>query len=143
LIRDGLYAERVEILVIGRHGLITDGFLAGGCHRHYGHGLITSKIVVVTVGTADSNSRRDGKKDTQKMQNSEKIPTEGVEYQQGELAGYSLRVYCTSLQYPKDHWIDAACVGESGREVFIPKTITPLIITAKGRGSRQKCSMNT
>jgi len=48
----------------------------------------------------------------------------------------------TKQKYPKDHWIDAACVGESGGEVFIPKTITPLIITAKGRGSRQKCSMN-
>jgi 5-methylcytosine-specific restriction endonuclease McrA len=44
--------------------------------------------------------------------------------------------------YQKDHWIDAACVGESGSEVFIQKTITPLNIRAKGRGSRQKCSMN-
>ncbi len=48
----------------------------------------------------------------------------------------------TSCGYPKDHWIDAACVGESGSDVFIPKMITPLIITAKGRGSRQKCRMN-
>jgi 5-methylcytosine-specific restriction endonuclease McrA len=46
------------------------------------------------------------------------------------------------LGYSKDHWIDAACVGESGSHVVIPKTITPLIITAKGRGSRQKCRMN-
>jgi len=44
--------------------------------------------------------------------------------------------------YKKDHWLDAACVGESGSHVVIPKAITPLIITAKGRGSRQKCSMN-
>ncbi|HDN26418.1 MAG TPA: HNH endonuclease [Thioploca sp.] len=48
----------------------------------------------------------------------------------------------TQQGYPKDHWIDAACVGESGNNVIIPKAITPLIITAKGRGSRQKCSMN-
>jgi 5-methylcytosine-specific restriction endonuclease McrA len=46
------------------------------------------------------------------------------------------------LGYSKDHWIDAACVGESGAQVVIPQTITPLTITAKGRGSRQKCSMN-
>ncbi len=46
------------------------------------------------------------------------------------------------LGYSKDHWIDAACVGESGAQVVIPPAITPLIITAKGRGSRQKCSMN-
>ncbi|OQY55571.1 MAG: HNH endonuclease [Candidatus Parabeggiatoa sp. nov. 2] len=46
------------------------------------------------------------------------------------------------LGYLKDHWIDAACVGESGSQVVIPKAITPLIITSKGRGSRQKCRMN-
>jgi hypothetical protein len=46
------------------------------------------------------------------------------------------------LGYSKDHWIDAACVGESGAKVLIPPAITPLIITAKGRGSRQKCRMN-
>jgi 5-methylcytosine-specific restriction endonuclease McrA len=46
------------------------------------------------------------------------------------------------LGYSKDHWIDAACVGESGAQVVIPPAITPLIITAKGRGSRQKCRMN-
>ena len=46
------------------------------------------------------------------------------------------------LGYSKDHWIDAACVGESGGKVVISQAITPLIITAKGRGSRQKCSMN-
>jgi 5-methylcytosine-specific restriction endonuclease McrA len=48
----------------------------------------------------------------------------------------------TQQDYPKDHWIDAACVGESGAQVVIPPAITPLIITAKGRGSRQKCRMN-
>jgi 5-methylcytosine-specific restriction endonuclease McrA len=48
----------------------------------------------------------------------------------------------TQQGYPKDHWIDAACVGESGAQVIIPTAITPLIITAKGRGSRQKCRMN-
>ena len=46
------------------------------------------------------------------------------------------------LGYSKDHWIDAACVGESGAQVLISPAITPLIITAKGRGSRQKCRMN-
>jgi hypothetical protein len=46
------------------------------------------------------------------------------------------------LGYSKDHWIDAAGKGESGAQVVIPTAITPLIITAKGRGSRQKCRMN-
>jgi 5-methylcytosine-specific restriction endonuclease McrA len=41
--------------------------------------------------------------------------------------------------YVKDHWIDAACVGESGAKVSIPTTLRPLTITARGRGSRQMC----
>lgn len=44
--------------------------------------------------------------------------------------------------YAKDHWIDAACVGRSGERVYISKTLRPLVITAKGRGSRQKCQVN-
>lgn len=41
-----------------------------------------------------------------------------------------------SQGYPKDHWIDAACVGASGETVSL-KGITPLSITATGRGQRQ------
>jgi 5-methylcytosine-specific restriction endonuclease McrA len=44
--------------------------------------------------------------------------------------------------YPKDHWIDAACVGESGKDVYIPPFLTPLTIKAIGRGSRQSCRMD-
>lgn len=39
--------------------------------------------------------------------------------------------------YAKDHWIDAACVGETGAAVFIPAGFTPLLIKATGRGSHQ------
>jgi 5-methylcytosine-specific restriction endonuclease McrA len=38
---------------------------------------------------------------------------------------------------PKAHWIDAACVGESTPLVLTTATITPLLITAQGHGSRQ------
>jgi len=48
----------------------------------------------------------------------------------------------TQQQYNKDHWIDAACVGEKGERVFILKTIRPLIIKACGRGSRQMCRVD-
>ena len=44
--------------------------------------------------------------------------------------------------YPKAHWIDAACVGESGETVFIPATMCPLLIRAAGRQSRQMCRMD-
>jgi len=41
--------------------------------------------------------------------------------------------------YPKTHWIDAACVGQSGSEVNIDPNHLPLFIKASGRGSRQMC----
>ncbi|WP_456445730.1 RRXRR domain-containing protein [Thiolapillus sp.] len=44
--------------------------------------------------------------------------------------------------YAKDHWIDAACVGEAGSAVRIPRALRPLIVQAKGRGSRQMCRVD-
>jgi len=43
----------------------------------------------------------------------------------------------TRQGYAKDHWIDAACVGESGERVTIRDGFKPLGIAAKGRGTRQ------
>jgi len=45
--------------------------------------------------------------------------------------------------YPKEHWIDAACVGITGEDVKIAPNFTPLYIRAMGRGNRQKCQMNS
>lgn len=39
----------------------------------------------------------------------------------------------------KAHWIDAACAGESGANIAIPKGATPLLVRATGHGSRQMC----
>jgi Restriction endonuclease len=39
--------------------------------------------------------------------------------------------------YPKDHWIDAACVGETGERVSIPERFKALEIKATGWGTRQ------
>jgi 5-methylcytosine-specific restriction endonuclease McrA len=44
--------------------------------------------------------------------------------------------------YAKDHWIDAACVGESGALVRIAATIKALSVKAVGRGSRQMCKVD-
>lgn len=41
--------------------------------------------------------------------------------------------------YPKAHWIDAACVGESGKAIELCAETTPLHIKAVGRQSRQMC----
>ena len=45
-------------------------------------------------------------------------------------------------EYPKAHWIDAACVGQSGRTVDLDSGHQPLRIKAVGRGSRQMCRMD-
>lgn len=42
--------------------------------------------------------------------------------------------------YPKKHWIDAACVGQSGLGVMLIPELQPLLIKATGRGSRQMCA---
>lgn len=46
--------------------------------------------------------------------------------------------------YPKDHWLDAVCVGTSGERVSIPgfDKFRPLLIEATGRGTRQVCRVN-
>lgn len=41
--------------------------------------------------------------------------------------------------YPKAHWIDAACVGQSGEHVHVDPTLVPLHMKAMGHGSRQMC----
>ena len=48
----------------------------------------------------------------------------------------------TQQGYCKDHWIDAACVGNTGQNVLIHKNIIPLTIKATGRGSRQMCRVD-
>jgi hypothetical protein len=46
------------------------------------------------------------------------------------------------LQYPKKHWIDAACVGKSGESVRLNPGMPFLQIKATGHGSRQMCRMD-
>jgi len=48
----------------------------------------------------------------------------------------------TRQGYPKAHWIDAACVGERGESVNLNPDMQPLIIVAKGHGSRQICRVD-
>ncbi|MBU0501469.1 MAG: HNH endonuclease [Gammaproteobacteria bacterium] len=48
----------------------------------------------------------------------------------------------TRQNYPKAHWIDAACTGESGAAPMIPEKLRPLSIRAIGHGSRQMCLMD-
>lgn len=45
----------------------------------------------------------------------------------------------TQQKYSKAHWIDAACVGDSGATVTLDATMKPLLIKATGQGNRQMC----
>ena len=45
-------------------------------------------------------------------------------------------------QYPKAHWTDAACVGESGESVRLNAGHKPLMIRAMGHGERQRARLN-
>jgi len=47
-----------------------------------------------------------------------------------------------SQGYPKDHWIDAVCIGKSGENVFITKNFFALNVSATGRGNRQMCRID-
>jgi 5-methylcytosine-specific restriction endonuclease McrA len=46
------------------------------------------------------------------------------------------------LDYPKAHWIDAACVGVSGQNVRLDACHQPLLIKAVGRGSRRMVNVD-
>lgn len=48
----------------------------------------------------------------------------------------------TAQGYAKDHWIDAACVGETGADISISNSLKPLEIKATGRGKRQVCRVD-
>ena len=47
-----------------------------------------------------------------------------------------------SQNLPKTHWLDSACVGETGKNIFVPNGLDGLVIKSYGHGSRQMCRMN-
>ena len=42
----------------------------------------------------------------------------------------------------KTHWVDAACVGDTGREVLICKSMKPLYVKCMGHGNRQMTAVD-
>lgn len=44
-----------------------------------------------------------------------------------------------SQKYPKEHYIDALCVGATGAKVYIPSKLRPLLIKKERRNNRQMC----
>ena len=48
----------------------------------------------------------------------------------------------TQQGYAKTHWLDAACVGETGADVDVSRITAFTTVVAKGRGNRQMCKPN-
>lgn len=67
----------------------------------------------------------------------EKLQKTGLPVETG--SGGRTKFNRTKQGYQKEHWIDAACVGVSGSEVFVPDWMAPLIANAAGHGNRQMC----
>jgi 5-methylcytosine-specific restriction endonuclease McrA len=70
----------------------------------------------------------------------ERLKTIGlpVECGSGGLTKYNR----TTRELPKTHWVDAACVGKSTPAALHVQHVVPLLITARGHGSRQMCRMD-
>jgi 5-methylcytosine-specific restriction endonuclease McrA len=47
-----------------------------------------------------------------------------------------------TMGYPKNHWIDAACTGDSGNIVVLNHMTKPFLVKAMGHGTRQMCRNN-
>ena len=70
----------------------------------------------------------------------ERLKQEGLPLECG--SGGLTKFNRTQRNLPKDHWIDAACVGTSTPSDLQIAGIIPLLVTATGHGSRQKCNVN-
>jgi 5-methylcytosine-specific restriction endonuclease McrA len=57
-------------------------------------------------------------------------------------SGGLTKYHRVTLNLPKAHWVDAACVGKHTPESLQVKDVQPLLISATGSGKRQMCSMN-
>jgi 5-methylcytosine-specific restriction endonuclease McrA len=70
----------------------------------------------------------------------ERLKQEGLPLEGG--SGGLTKFNRTQRKLPKEHWIDAACVGTSTPPSLKMADISPLLITATGHGSRQMCNVN-
>jgi 5-methylcytosine-specific restriction endonuclease McrA len=61
-----------------------------------------------------------------------------IECGEGALTKYNR----STRDFPKTHWLDAACVGKSTPEILKIQGVQPLLIRANGYGCRQMCRMD-
>ena len=65
------------------------------------------------------------------------MPSRGWAFRLPSAPGEGRSLTAAPRAIPRRHWIDAACVGESGGAVRLDSTCEPLRIKAMGRGTRQ------
>jgi 5-methylcytosine-specific restriction endonuclease McrA len=70
----------------------------------------------------------------------ERLKQEGLPIECG--SGGLTKFNRTQRNLPKEHWIDAACVGTSTPSELQIAGVIPLLITATGHGNRQKCNVD-
>jgi hypothetical protein len=70
----------------------------------------------------------------------ERLKAEGLPIECG--SGGITKFNRTIRNLPKEHWIDALCVGKSTPERISLAGVVPMRICAAGHGRRQMCSMN-
>jgi hypothetical protein len=70
----------------------------------------------------------------------ERLKAQGLPLETG--SGGLTKYNRTTLNLPKEHWIDAACVGRSTPAVLGVNDVLPLHIIATGHGCRQVCLMD-
>jgi 5-methylcytosine-specific restriction endonuclease McrA len=71
----------------------------------------------------------------------ERLKAQGLPLETG--SGGLTKYNRTTRNLPKEHWIDAACVGRSTPAVLEVDRVLPLRIIATGHGCRQRCLMDT
>ena len=71
---------------------------------------------------------------------SERLQAQGLPLETG--SGGLTKYNRTTRNLPKEHWIDAACVGMSTPTLLAVNGVLPLRITATGHGCRQRCLMD-
>jgi 5-methylcytosine-specific restriction endonuclease McrA len=70
----------------------------------------------------------------------ERLKSHGLPVETG--SGGLTKFNRTQRELPKEHWVDAACVGHSTPEKIEIEGVRPLIVKATGHGSRQMCAVN-
>ena len=103
----------------------------------FGHPQLMGKAKVTLRDAAAVNSTRKELAKRLRLTGLRGCPTT-VETGSGGLTKFNR----TLQGYPKAHFIDAACVGESGASVFLSCQLRPLLIAATGHGNRQMCGTN-